>query len=918
MGIFKKLFASENDRNIKKLKVIADKVMLLEDEMSSLSDSDLRKKTDEFKERLKKGETLHDLLPEAFAVVREASVRTLNMKHYYVQVLGGIALFQGRIAEMRTGEGKTLVESLPAYLSALNGKGVHIVTVNEYLAKRDSQWIGKIFKFLGLTVGITTREMSAAEKKENYARDIIYGTNSEYGFDYLRDNSVRRKSQKMQRGLHFAIVDEVDSVLIDEARSPLILTGGAEIKTDNTAGKVKRFAITLKRDIDVDIEEDKNNIRLTEKGISKAETFFGVNNLSDVEHIELNHYIKNAIRAKFMMKKDKDYIVQNDEIMLVDQFTGRVMNGRRFSDGLHQAIEAKEGLTVKNDKKVMATITYQNYFRLYEKLSGMTGTAKTEEIEFNKIYNLDVVTIPTNKDIKRKDYPDIIFASKEGKENAIIRLVKEKVATGQPVLVGVANVDKSEELSSKMKKAGIKHNTLNAKNHEKESEIIAQAGRKGAITIATNMAGRGTDILLGGNPEHMAIEKLRKEKTTEALINEATSYSHTEDAEIIEVREKFRKYLAEFKEKTDKEKLEVIELGGLCVIGSERHDNRRIDNQLRGRSGRQGDEGESVFYISLDDNLARVFGGERIKGIATRFNIDENEPLFQMKFISNQIEKAQKKVEGMHFGGRKNILQFDDVVNAQRTLIYNERDKVLDGADIHDQVLDMIVELAYESLSGAANDEVDSSEWDLEKLNTAFEEYCVPKETNFFTKENVAGKDLTEVIQMATDELIERYENKAEEVNNIVMLNTIGEDATEEQKKIFRKNNKTFANIEREIMLIFVDREWIEHIDATTILKNEIFTRTDPLTAFKKESNQMFEEMNANIRRKVAQYLLNISIKISLKRKENAEKEKKDGKFNIPTIQKTVKYDIKEPNRNAACACGSGKKFKACCGKEGK
>ena len=721
MGLFK-------NKNLKKLMKIADKVIALEDEYKNKTNEELQAKTRELQSRAQNGENLNDLLPEAFANVREAAARVLNMRHFYVQILGGIALHQGRIAEMATGEGKTLVSTLPAYLNALTGKGVHVVTVNEYLAERDAQWMGKIHKFLGLTVGVALSGMDEKAKKAAYDCDITYCTNNEAGFDYLRDNMVVRKEDKVQRGHNFAIVDEVDSILIDEARTPLIISGRG-MKSSDSYYTAQRFAKNLREGDDFEIDIKTKAINLTEQGVSKAERFFSVSNLSDVDNIELNHYINNALKANFIMVRDENYIVKNGEILIVDEFTGRIMKGRRYSDGLHQAIEAKEGVTIKNENKTLATITFQNYFRLYKKLSGMTGTAKTEEGEFVGIYNLDVIQIPSNKPNMRYDAPDIIYTGVPGKIKGILQDVKERHELGQPILIGTITIDKSEEISKELKRAGIKHNVLNAKNHEQESEIIAQAGRKGSVTIATNMAGRGTDILLGGNPEFMALKKLRDENFTEEQISYATSFIESDNEDLRKAREEYLKFYNEFKAITDKEKEDVISLGGLHIIGTERHESRRIDNQLRGRAGRQGDPGSSVFYISLQDDLAKRFGGDKLARIAQFCRIDDDTP-FQFKMLARQIERAQKRIEMTHYSARRTVLQFDDVLNKQREIIYGERNKVLDGVNIHDEIMEMFPSIVSQIVSETISVDKAPDEWDLTALNEALEKKLFPKDTN--------------------------------------------------------------------------------------------------------------------------------------------------------------------------------------------
>lgn len=897
MGLFSWLFPSDNTRSIKKLKKIADKVVELEEKYKAMTDDELKLQTEVLKNQLFEGKTLDDILPDAYAVVREASARVLQMRHFYVQILGGIALHQGRIAEMRTGEGKTLVETLPAYLNALSGKGVHIVTVNEYLAKRDSEWMGKVFEFLGLKVGLTLSCASPDEKRQAYLADITYGTNSEFGFDYLRDNMCVQLNQKVQRGHNFAIVDEVDSVLIDEARTPLIISGGRGFKNTESYLKACKFAKTLKKDTDVEIDEEKRQIRLTDAGITKAQRYYGISNISDAENMETNHFIDNAIKARFMFELDKNYIVRDGEVLIVDEFTGRIMPGRRYSDGIHEAIEAKEGVEVHSENVTVATITYQNYFRLYSKLSGMTGTAKTEETEFNKIYKLDVVQIPTNRPIQRKDYPDIFFANETAKFNGIVKEVKEHHDKGQPVLIGTVTVEKSEKLSKLLKGAGIKHVVLNAKNHEQESAIVAQAGKIGAVTIATNMAGRGTDILLGGNAEFMAKNKMKQEGFEEYQLVGATSYAPTDDPKILEAKERYQQLYAEFKKETDAEKEKVIELGGLCIIGTERHESRRIDNQLRGRAGRQGDPGESIFFISLEDDLARVFGGEKLKGIVRMFKMDENEPLFQMKMISNQIENAQKRVEGANFASRKTLLQMDDVLNTQRTIIYGQRDDVLAGKDVHSEVMDMVTEVVNNAVFSEISDEKAYFEWDLEALNKSLEDNVLDRGTNFAIEENVKEKSAVEVAQMVVDKVHADIEAKKKALNDIVP--------------------SAFDQIERNILLKQVDNAWVEHIDAMTILKREIMTRTDPVTTYKQEGFDMFESMLERIRENTAKFLIRAKFQINIQKIEKDAKPQQNIIANATPVENQTKVNTqKKVGRNDPCPCGSGKKYKDCCGKK--
>ncbi len=894
MGIFNKIFKSDNARNVEKLEKIAKKVEALSEEYRNKSDEELKETTITLKKRLANGETLNDILPDAFACVREASDRVMGLRHYHVQILGGIALFQGRIAEMKTGEGKTLVETLPAYLVALEGKGVHIVTVNEYLTQRDAEWMGKIFKFLGLTVGVSLHNMNPQQKKAAYACDITYSTNNELGFDYLRDNMVRRKEDKVARGYNFAIIDEVDSILIDEARTPLIISGRG-MKSSDEYVKASKFAKTLKQD-DYEIDEKEKAIRLSESGVQKAERFFGVENLSDIDNIELNHHINNAIRAQFIMKRDDNYIVRDGEVVIVDEFTGRLMEGRKYSNGLHQAIEAKEGVEIRDENKTLATITFQNFFRVYKKISGMTGTAKTEEIEFNKIYNLDVVCIPTNLPIRRIDQADIIYPKEASKVNAIIEEIKRVHETNRPILVGTATIEKSEFYSKELKKAGIKHNVLNAKNHQKESEIVAQAGRIGQVTIATNMAGRGTDILLGGNPEFLAKQKMREKGCTDEQLEFFTSFLKTEDDELNKLREEYNEYYKKFKVETDKEKKEVIALGGLHIIGTDRHESRRIDNQLRGRAGRQGDPGSSVFYISMEDELMRRFGGDKMQGVLNFFKVDDSMQ-FQMKFLSRQIENAQRKIEGFNFGARSNVLKFDDVNNTQREIIYAERNRVLEGADVHSEVVDMINEFAINSVLTEISDEKSYEDWDLEALNGALNNRVLAEDANYVTEEMVEGLDAEEVANLVAQEALRYYESKAEK------LSEIGLD---------------IKVVERDILLRVVDSLWMDHIDFMEVLKSEIGLRAygnhDPIVEYKKESSELFANMVDKIRTETAMFLLNFKINIT---RPNPPKKKEEQQLITNSSESsTVKNKQSEVvGRNQLCPCGSGRKYKHCCGK---
>ena len=901
------LFGNENKSQIKKLRKIADKVIALEDKYKSYSNDQLRACTDEFKNRYKTGESLNDLLPEAYAVVREAASRVLNMRHFYVQILGGIALHQGRIAEMATGEGKTLVATLPAYLNAITGKGVHVVTVNEYLEKRDADWMGKVYKFLGLTVGVSLNGQNNEQKKKAYLADITYTTNNELGFDYLRDNMARSKNERVQRGLNFAIVDEVDSILIDEARTPLIISGRGSKSTDGYM-VAQRFVKTLKQDSDVDIDIKTKQINLTDKGIRKAESFYHIENLSDIENIELSHYINNALRANFIMHRDENYIVKDGEVIIVDEFTGRLSPGRRFSSGLHQAIEAKEGVDIRDENQTFATITFQNFFRLYKKLSGMTGTAKTEEGEFRTIYNLDVVTIPSNKPKQRIDYPDKMYVTEKGKIAAIIEEIKECVESGQPVLVGTINIDKSEQLSNALRHAGIKHQVLNAKNNEKESEIVAQAGRKGAVTIATNMAGRGTDILLGGNPEFMATKEMRDKGFTEEEILYATAFNYVDDEALNKAREEYNKFYTKYKEITDKEKQEVISLGGLKIVGTERHESRRIDNQLRGRSGRQGDPGSSIFFLSLDDDLFKRFATDKLRKLLAFFKVDDSTPI-QLKAISKQIEASQRKIELQNFSVRKTVLQFDDVMNKQREIIYKERNEVLDGQPVHDQIMKMFPEVVTKSVTKIISDDRPYYEWDLEALNKELENGLLEKDSNTITEEFVEDCDVNDVIEKVLDIIYKKYDERQQEVKAIGI---------------------NFEDIERNVLLRMVDINWMSQIENMQIMKDEILSRQfgqqDPVMAYKKEGFDMFDSMIDKIKETTCKILLNARIqarpvtpspeptKIIFTGKQLTPEERAAQKQKQKLqVQKTVYNDKPKAGRNDPCPCGSGKKYKNCC-----
>ena len=932
MGIFGFLANSDSKRSLKKLNKIADSVEALDSKYAAMDDETLKSQTNVLKERLKAGETTDDILPDAFAALREAAWRVLNMKHFRVQIIGGICLHQGRIAEMRTGEGKTLVATLPSYLNALTGKSVHVVTVNDYLAKRDAEWMGKVHKFMGLTVGVIVPGMDDDEKREAYKADIVYGTNNEFGFDYLRDNLKTDLSKMVQRDLSFAIVDEVDSILIDEARTPLIISGKGE-KSSDLYVQVDKFVRTLSGGFDDELKEEEDEafraareaakdnkgkkknkkalaeaaaeddseeeeyadytkmsleeqanyeaaqeekrriaaqnapegkkalaknkdwdyivnrkdktVELTDSGAQKAERFFRIDNIAEIAHADLNHHIQQALKAHKLFKRDEDYIVNDGEVIIVDEFTGRLMIGRRYSDGLHQAIEAKEGVEVRSENKTYATITFQNYFRLYGKLSGMTGTAKTEEAEFRTIYSLDVIEIPTNKPIKRVDLPDMVYSTLEGKKRAVVQEIIERNKSGQPVLVGTASVDKSEEISRLLHKNGVKHNILNAKNHEREAEIVAQAGRFGAVTIATNMAGRGTDILLGGNPEYLAKKRLREEGAAHEDIELAVSTYITDvDDKILALRERYKKVYEHYKAETDKEKEQVIAAGGLCIIGTERHESRRIDNQLRGRAGRQGDIGMSVFFLSLEDDLVKRFGGERMKSLYNFFKIDEDTCL-QSKMLSRGIANAQKAIEGRNFGIRKNVLQYDDVMNKQREVMYAERMKVLKGENVHDQVLKYIPDYVEEVVRTAVNADDMPELWNESELNAALETKLLPEGTNYVTREKLEKWDYPLAIQKITAKTIKEYEKKIEEIS------AMGVD---------------FSDVERRVLLMTVDRNWIDHIDAMDQLRKGIglraYGQVDPIISYKKEGFDMFDEMVERIQRTTISVLLKVRIEL--------------------------------------------------------
>ena len=893
MGLFSYMLGGETRRNLKKINKIADEVLALQPKYEAFSDEELKNQTSVLKDRLKNGETLDDILVDAFAVVREAAWRVLNMRHYKVQVIGGICLHQGRVAEMKTGEGKTLVSTLPAYLNALTGRGVHIVTVNDYLASRDAEWMGKVHKFLGLTVGVAITGMEDDAKRSAYACDITYGTNNEMGFDYLRDNLKSRPEQMVQRELNFAIVDEVDSILIDEARTPLIISGRGQESSEKYVS-ANRFVKTLIQEKDFTIDIKEKSVQITEMGVLKAEKFFGLNNFSDIENASLSHHIQQALKANYIFKRDNDYVVSNGEVIIVDEFTGRLMIGRRYSDGLHQAIEAKEGVKIRNENKTYATITFQNYFRLYTKLSGMTGTAKTEEEEFRAIYGLDVMEIPTNRPVQRKDYPDIIYKTVAGKNKAIVEEIAERNKKGQPVLVGTATVEKSEEISKLLIKKGIRHNVLNAKNHAREAEIVAQAGRFGAVTIATNMAGRGTDILLGGNPEFLAKRKLREQGYEEEKIELATSFISNVADEIKEIRELYREIFAKLKEQTDAEKEKVISAGGLHILGTERHESRRIDNQLRGRSGRQGDLGSSVFFISLEDDLAKRFGGERMQRVYDFFRMDEDTPI-QSKLLSRSIENAQKAIEGRNFGIRKHVLEYDDVMNKQREVMYAERMRVIKSTDVHDEILNLIPDFVALVVSSVIDNQAKPETWDIDALDSAIEMKLLPKDTNFVTKERAENWDYEYFLEKLTEEVISFYEQKIED---------------------YSKENINFRELERIVLLKNVDTKWIDHIDAMDQLRKGISLRSygnvDPVVEYKREGLEMFEDMTASIREDTVKVLLKAEIK---KVSVTPTEEKKNLTVNLKESAAPKKV-AKSIGRNDPCPCGSGKKYKNCCGKD--
>ena len=907
MGLLKAIFGNYSEKEIKRIKPLQTRVLDLEEEYRALSDDELRGKTTEFKDRLAAGETLDDILPEAFAACREAADRVLGMRHFPVQIIGGIILHQGRIAEMKTGEGKTLVATLPAYLNALSGKGVHIVTVNDYLAKRDSEWMGKLYRFMGLTVGLIVHGMDHDQKTAAYNADITYCTNNELGFDYLRDNMVIYKEQKVQRGHNFAIVDEVDSILIDEARTPLIISGQSDKSTDLYTS-ADRFAKSLKMvkvkemddkasdeetnyDGDYVVDEKAHTATLTASGVKKAEEYFNIENLNDTENIAIAHHINQAIRANGVMKRDVDYVVKDGEVIIVDEFTGRLMYGRRYNEGLHQAIEAKEGVKVARESKTLATITFQNFFRLYGKLSGMTGTAMTEEAEFQEIYKLDVIEIPTNKPVIRTDLNDVVYKTEKAKFEAVIDKIIKCNQKGQPVLVGTVTIEKSELLSGMLKRRGVKHNVLNAKHHEKEAEIIAQAGKLGAVTIATNMAGRGTDIMLGGNAEYLAKAALRHDGLSEDMIVEATGFAETEDPDIIAAREKYKEYYDKYKAEIAPEAEEVRKAGGLSIIGTERHDSRRIDNQLRGRSGRQGDPGETQFFVSLEDDLMRLFGGERISNIMETLKVEENVPL-ESGMLSRTIEGAQKKKEGMNFAIRKNVLQYDDVMNKQRELIYTQRNKVLDGENLKDTVLRMIDETVDEYAKIYLADDAVHDNWDLTGMREYFLGWITTPEDLHFSPEELGSITREEIADTLKERAHAIYEKREEEFGSDIM-----------------------REIERVMLLRSVDTNWMDHIDAMDQLRQGIGLRAygqhNPVVEYRNDSYDMFEAMTNTIREQTAKLVMTVRVR----RNEEVKREKVAEETSAGDKPQTVRGKG-VVSRNAPCPCGSGKKYKRCCGKD--
>ena len=908
MGLLKKLFGDYSTKEVKRINPLKDKVLALESTYAAYTDAELKAMTPKFKERLAAGETLDDILPEAFAVCREASWRVLGMKHFPVQIIGGIILHQGRIAEMKTGEGKTLVATLPAYLNALTGKGVHIVTVNDYLARRDSEWMGKLYRFLGLQVGLIVHGLDNKQRREAYAADITYGTNNEMGFDYLRDNMVPYKEGKVQRGHYYAVVDEVDSILIDEARTPLIISGRGDQSTDlyrlanDFAKKLKMVKVTeidTKKDVESEVDGDyivdekAKTATLTRSGVEKAEKAFGIENLMDAENMTLQHHINQAIKAIGVMHRDIDYVVKDGQVLIVDEFTGRIMLGRRYNEGLHQAIEAKEGVKVEHESKTLATITFQNYFRLYDKLAGMTGTAMTESEEFGEIYKLDVVEIPTNKPMIRKDNNDVVYKTEKAKFDAVIDQIEKSHAKGQPVLVGTISIEKSEVLSAMLKRKGIKHEVLNAKYHEKEAEIIAQAGKFGSVTIATNMAGRGTDIMLGGNSEFLAKAEMRRMGIPEELIVEATGFADTDNQEILDARKTFAELEKKYKDEIGEEADKVRAAGGLFIIGTERHESRRIDNQLRGRAGRQGDPGESRFFLSLEDDLLRLFGGDRVTRIMDTITSEEDIPL-EIKALTNIIESAQKKIESRNFAIRKNVLQYDDVMNRQRELIYDQRNKVLDGENLKDSIMHMLDETVTDAIDFYCPKALSADEWNLEGLREKFAGWI--KSDYDLANHETFNRD--EAAKALIEEGHRSYEAREEELGEKIM-----------------------RDLERKILLYNVDVKWMDHIDAMDELKRGIGLRAygqhDPVVAYRAEGFDMFDEMTRSIREDTVKLLLTVRVasEDDVKREQAAKVTSESGASDGSEKGRTVRKG-KKIGRNDPCPCGSGKKYKKCCGRD--
>ena len=913
MGLMKKIFGDYSSRELKSIYPIVDKIESMADEYKAMSDEALRAKTTEFKERLQNGETLDDILPEAFATVREAADRVLGMRPYRVQLVGGIVLHQGRIAEMKTGEGKTLVATLPAYLNALTGRGVHIVTVNDYLAKRDSEWMGKVHRFLGLKVGLIVHGLTTKERQAAYAADITYGTNNEMGFDYLRDNMCIYSTELVQRGHAFAIVDEVDSILIDEARTPLIISGQGEKSTqlydmaEMFVSRLKKQAVVqvdnkeeedpAEADADYIVDEKAKTAMLTARGIAKAEEFFHVENLSDPENATLSHHINQAIKAHGVMKRDIDYVVKDGEVIIVDEFTGRLMFGRRYSNGLHQAIEAKEHVTVASENKTLATITFQNYFRLYDKLSGMTGTAMTEQEEFGTIYELDIVEIPTNKPVQRVDHPDVVYKTEAGKFRAIVNQIEECHKKGQPVLVGTISIEKSEELSAMLKKRGIRHNVLNAKFHEKEAEIVAQAGKLGAVTVATNMAGRGTDIMLGGNAEYLARADLVKAGYSDEVIADATGYAETDNEEILAARKLFAEKMAQHKAVIAEEAEKVRAAGGLFIIGTERHESRRIDNQLRGRAGRQGDPGETRFYISLEDDLMRLFGGERIQNMMEKFDLDEDTPI-ENKMLTKAIENAQTTVESRNFQSRKSVLEYDDVMNKQREIIYQQRREVLDGKDLKDTILSMTRNAIADHVAMAFGEAQALDAAGCREMLRGLEGLYFPKDTFQFTEDDAADKTQQDFTDLFLEAAEKTYEAKEAEIGTPLM-----------------------RELERVIMLRVVDEYWMDHIDAMDDLKQGIrlraYANTDPVIAYKQESLTMFEEMVSAIQTETVRRMFSVRLKKDEEvKRERVAKGMVENVGGDGTAPKKQPVKVNKIGRNDPCPCGSGLKWKKCTCKE--